>query len=187
MGGLILSILKLEFMSRIWRLPCYVGGGVLAGLVLLIIHISNATSYMTDEPTACINCHIMQPQYASWSRSSHAQQATCNDCHVPHNNIVNKYFFKAKDGLRHSAIFTLGIEPQVIRMIPASERVVQQNCLRCHEQLHTLVTVDESRYCWDCHRETPHGGISSLSSAPNAVMPRLPDMIPLKKQEGDKP
>ena len=41
----------------------------------------------------------MTPQYATWSHSTHREHAHCNDCHVPHNNILNKYYFKAKDGM----------------------------------------------------------------------------------------
>jgi cytochrome c nitrite reductase small subunit len=27
------------------------------------------------------------------------------------------------------------------------------------------------RYCWECHRETPHGRVNSLSSGPYARVP----------------
>ncbi|MDX1495326.1 MAG: NapC/NirT family cytochrome c, partial [Longimicrobiales bacterium] len=42
-------------------------------------------SYLTDDPGACANCHIMDDHYAAWLKSSHAQTATCNDCHTPHD------------------------------------------------------------------------------------------------------
>ena len=28
-------------------------------------------SYMSTDPEVCANCHIMQPQYDSWQKSSH--------------------------------------------------------------------------------------------------------------------
>ncbi|MXV38002.1 hypothetical protein GO491_04825 [Flavobacteriaceae bacterium Ap0902] len=74
--------------------------------------------------------------------SSHREWASCNDFHVPHDNVVNQYYFKAKDGLFHATIFTLRAEPDVMFMREASEEVVQNNCLRCHVQQVTQVKYD---------------------------------------------
>jgi len=172
-----------------WKLPVIVSLGTLTGLFLLIFHISNASSYLSDDPKTCMNCHVMTSQYATWQHSSHARVTTCNDCHVPHNNFISKYLFKAKDGMRHAAIFTLRLEPQVIRIKEAGINVVQENCIRCHEHLVQKVALKdevtvtkrehgEGRYCWDCHRETPHGRVSSLSSNPAARVPQLDPIIP---------
>ena len=117
-----------------WQVPVIILIGVIIGLGLYIFKISNAASYLSDDPETCINCHVMNPQYATWNHSSHREVANCNDCHVPHNNVVNKYFFKAKDGLRHATIFTLRAEPQVIFIKDEGKEVVQQNCIRCHEK-----------------------------------------------------
>ena len=146
---------------------------------------SNATSYMSDDPRACINCHVMLPEYATWQHSSHARVATCNDCHVPHDSLASKYLYKAKDGLRHSTVFTLRQEPQVIAAIPESRKVIQENCIKCHEQMVSTVQAhDEERFCVDCHRETPHGRVHSLSSTPNAAVPPLePVLAPLTRKK----
>jgi cytochrome c nitrite reductase small subunit len=34
------------------------------------------------------------------------------------------------------------------------------------------------RYCWDCHRETPHGRVNSLSSVENARVPVPSSSVP---------
>jgi cytochrome c nitrite reductase small subunit len=39
------------------------------------------------------------------------------------------------------------------------------------------VTLDsreegESKFCWDCHREVPHGRVRSLSAYPDARVPQ---------------
>jgi cytochrome c nitrite reductase small subunit len=172
-----------------WKVPVIISLGVLFGLGLLILRISNAFSYLSDDPRACINCHVMSTEFASWQRSSHAKAATCNDCHVPQDNPVRTYAFKASDGLRHSFMFTFRLEPQVIQIKEAGTNVVQENCSRCHEnQVHKTylsrsISLDErnkgtGKFCWDCHRETPHGRIKSLSAYPHARIPQPEPVIP---------
>ena len=161
-----------------WRFPVMVISSILMGVVLFTLYVSKAHSYLSDNPKTCINCHIMAPQYATWNHSSHREVAHCNDCHVPHNNFVNKYYFKAMDGLRHASIFTLRQEPQVIFIHSKGSEVVHKNCIRCHSKLlndpKLLSSIKayqahrEDRKCWECHREVPHGRVNSFSSVPNA-------------------
>lgn len=165
-----------------WRLVINFLLAGMIGLGLFIAHVSKATSYISDDPKTCVNCHIMAPQYATYAHSSHREWTHCNDCHVPHNNFINKYYFKAKDGLRHATIFTLRKEPQVIFIHRPGREVVQGNCVRCHEDLlrdekfEALTQSEHSfhqrqeRPCWDCHREVPHGRVNSLSSVPNPML-----------------
>lgn len=127
----------------------------------------------------------MTPQYATWTHSSHRQVANCNDCHVPHDNFFRHYGFKAMDGLRHATIFTLRLEPQVIHIKKAGIKVVQENCIRCHghlfepqKKLAGTVVHSGERLCWECHRETPHGRVNSLSSVPNARVPLPESPVP---------
>ena len=181
-----MKLLKKFIPPDQWKLPVILLLAVLTGIGLFSFHISNASSYLGDDPQTCVNCHIMAPQYATWSHSSHREKTTCNDCHVPHNNVLNKYFFKAKDGLRHATIFTLRLEPQVIFIHEAGREVVHENCIRCHSKLltdsklmaynRTTDTNRKERKCWDCHRETPHGRVNSISSVPWARVP-LPGRI----------
>ena len=171
-----------------WRLPMVIATGIFLGMGIFIIYISRAHSYLSDKPETCINCHIMAPQYATWNHSSHREWTNCNDCHVPHDYIINKYYFKAKDGLCHATIFTLRKEPQVIFIKEEGKDVVQQNCIRCHsvvlKDYRTLNKTDEyynfriERKCWDCHREVPHGRVNSLSSVPNARVPIPQSPVP---------
>ncbi|TFG79158.1 MAG: cytochrome c nitrite reductase small subunit [Chrysiogenales bacterium] len=167
-----------------WQLPFLVLAGLGLGLGLLAIYLSNAWSYASDDPKACINCHVMTTHYGTWEKSSHAHVATCNDCHVPHDNVIKKYVFKATDGLRHSAMFTFHLEPQVLEIKPAGMRAVHDNCLRCHtktvDQVASLMPAQcqPERVCWECHRETPHGRQHSLSALPNAQVPKLAAPLP---------
>lgn len=164
-----------------WKYPVIIMYSAIAGLAFTIFYVSNALSYLSDDPIACVNCHIMSPEYSTWFHSSHGRNTVCNDCHVPHDNYVRKYYFKANDGLRHASMFTLRLEPQVIHIKDAGKNVVQENCIRCHEKSInqtnlaevTLKKVKhgEGKLCWDCHREVPHSRIHSLASAPDARVP----------------
>lgn len=171
-----------------WRIPVVILMGFIVGLGLFLLRISNAASYLSDKSETCINCHVMNPQYATWNHSAHREVAKCNDCHVPHNNVFNKYYFKAKDGLRHATVFTMRSEPQVIYIKEEAKKVVQDNCIRCHAKLVTdnavVARFDQSRHfrmdrsCVECHRETPHGRVNSLVSVPNAIIPKLKSPVP---------
>jgi len=102
--------------------------------------------------------------------------------------IFRTYLFKAMDGMRHATIFTLRMEPQVIEIKSAGIGVVQENCIRCHSNQVDMVSLIEvtgsnnkegkGKRCWDCHREVPHGTVNSLASAPHALVPRLPSVLP---------
>ncbi len=184
----IARIIRLFSPPRRWLLPVVVSCGIAFGLIVFLVYVSKAPTYLSDDPKTCVNCHIMAPQYSTWFHSSHRQWASCNDCHVPHDNIINHYYFKGKDGMRHATIFTLRREPQVIFILEPGQKVVKQNCLRCHEPLLTdnrllSYTKDyqhfrNERNCWECHREVPHGRVNSLSSVPNARVPLPESPVP---------
>ena len=158
--------------------------GVLVGLGGLFSYLLRVHTYFIgDNPSACVNCHIMTPYYATWSHSSHGRidnqsnGATCNDCHVPHQNLAFYYGFKAMDGLKHTAYFVMHSERQAPMAETLTGQVVMDNCIRCHYQLNTefvktgrigyMATLrGEGKACWDCHRQVPHGKMNSLSSTP---------------------
>jgi cytochrome c nitrite reductase small subunit len=151
--------------------------GAAAGTALLALQVSNAGSYLSDAPEACINCHVMNGAYAGWAHSAHREEATCNDCHVPHDPLPRKVLFKMMDGARHTFVFTFHLEPQVMRLNEGAIPVVHRNCVRCHEQLvmqTSPATAGPDVRCWHCHRQTPHGLARSLSTSPHLRRPELP-------------
>jgi cytochrome c nitrite reductase small subunit len=179
-GKIIANLTGLRFLSPRWRIPCFLMFGVFAGLGLFVVHISRATSYLSDRPETCMNCHVMTTQYVTWQHSSHAHVATCNDCHVPHTSLPAAYAFKAEDGLWHSTVFTMRWEPQAIKLSERAVPVVEDNCRRCHKQVIEDVSLavhqQGDKRCWDCHRDVPHGTVRSLSATPGIFQPRLPDV-----------
>ena len=108
------------------------GLGVALGLGVYTFTYARGWAYMTDDPRACANCHVMNEQYDGWIKSSHRSVAVCNDCHVPHA-LVPKYVTKARNGFWHSYYFTRGTFPEPIRAVPASRVIAEANCRRCHE------------------------------------------------------
>ena len=176
-----------------WRVPVIVLLGAFSGIVVYAAIVSNFTSYLSDSPATCVNCHIMAPHYATWSHSSHREHATCSDCHVPQDNIFRHYFYKAKDGSRHAAIFTMRAEPDVIMMHEAGKMVVQENCIRCHDFTNERVSaidvtahsarMGEGKLCFDCHRDVPHGTVRSAAAAPHARVPLPQSPMPQWLQE----
>jgi len=171
-----------------WRTTVIILAGIFTGILLLVVHISNAPSYLSDEPETCINCHVMYPYFASWDKGSHGREASCAECHVPQDSFFRKYYVKGSDGLKHATWFTFRWEPQVISIKSRGVSVVQENCIRCHIDLVDMVQLVEvsgrtaaagdGKLCWDCHKETPHGSVRSLSAAPHALVEGLPSVLP---------
>lgn len=144
-----------------------------------LVNASKALSYLSTDPKACINCHVMNPQYATWQHSSHFQRATCVECHLPTHDEVEKYMAKARDGWNHSVAFTMNTFDQAMKISEDGANRVQANCISCHATQVEVVLSNSDRYhdftgtpavdrkCWDCHRDVPHGKARSLSSTPD--------------------
>jgi cytochrome c nitrite reductase small subunit len=135
--------------------------GVAAGLGAFTFWYGEGASYLSSNPEACVNCHIMQPQYDEWVGSSHTAVAGCVDCHLPHPP-VRKWISKAENGWFHSVAFTLQNFPEPIRIKPRNLRIVQDNCVSCHARLvHEMLPASasgESVSCIHCHADTGHAG-----------------------------
>lgn len=95
---------------------------------------AKGASYLSNDPAACANCHIMQEQYASWQRSSHRQVATCNDCHTP-AQFPAKYIAKGLNGFFHSWAFTTGDFHEPIQATARNHRIAENACRNCHGEL----------------------------------------------------
>ena len=134
--------------------------GLLAGLGAYTFRYAEGLSYFSSDPRACVNCHIMQDQYASWQHSPHHAVATCVQCHLPHG-FVSKYWAKAVNGWNHSKAFTLQDFPEPIRIGPRNAAILQENCVTCHadmvsELVHGSTTDEDAVQCVHCHRGVGH-------------------------------
>lgn len=140
--------------------------GIFAGTGGYTFLYAEGLSYMSSDPKACVNCHIMRPQYDAWQKSSHHAVANCVDCHLPHG-FVRKYIAKAENGWHHSKGFTLQDFHEPIMIKPGNSRILQENCLACHSDLvHELVSGATSSGddvgCVHCHSAVGHGETTGL-------------------------
>lgn len=140
--------------------------GLLAGLGGYTFVYARGYSYLTNDPAACANCHVMRDHFAAWTRSSHANVATCNDCHTPPGTVA-KYATKAENGFWHSFYFTTGNYPDPLRITPRNQDVTERACRKCHDELTESiepvraslrpVTAHHSRTsCIRCHERVGH-------------------------------
>ena len=167
-------------MPKLWLIAVVVAAflvAIPAGLGGYTFMYAEGLSYMSSDPKACVNCHIMQSQYDSWQKASHHNVAVCVDCHLPHS-LIPKYIAKADNGYRHSKGFTLQDFHEPIMINDTNKRILQENCLACHDQMvHDLVpgaTFDtDVVYCVHCHSTVGHGEPVGLGGADQGIEEEL--------------
>lgn len=147
--------------SRALLLALCTAFGLFVGIGGYTFWYARGGSYLSDDPAACVNCHVMRPQFAAWQASSHQAVATCNACHVPHDPI-GKYVTKAENGFHHSYAFTFQDFPETIRIKEHSREIVLENCVDCHSSFVDTISAHQddpqSRVdCISCHAGVGHG------------------------------
>lgn len=133
--------------------------GAVAGLGSFTFVYAKGASYLSNDPNACANCHIMQDHLNAWGKSSHHAVATCNDCHTP-SGLIPKYFTKAEHGFFHSLAFTTGDFHDPIQIKERSLRVTENACRKCHQSvvhdMEAVKTYDTPISCVRCHANVGH-------------------------------
>jgi cytochrome c nitrite reductase small subunit len=137
--------------------------GAAIGTGFFTLGYAQGLSYLSDDPQACANCHVMNEQLEGWLRGPHHAAAVCNDCHVPHD-LVGKYLTKGLNGWHHSRAFTLQDFHEPIQITPRNAAILQDACLHCHgdfvhEILAARARADDAVRCVQCHRGVGHGPI----------------------------
>jgi cytochrome c nitrite reductase small subunit len=145
-----------------WGIGLAVAVGLAAGIGAFTFRYAEGFSYFSTDPKACVNCHIMQPQYDAWQKSSHHAVAVCIDCHLPHA-FVPKYLAKAENGWRHGKKFTLQNFQEPIVVQSAGRAILQANCVQCHAALVAELAPGahaggaQNLSCVHCHAGVGHG------------------------------
>ncbi len=135
--------------------------GVLGGLGAFTFGYGEGAAYLSSDPVACTNCHVMQGHFDAWVKSSHHAVATCNDCHLPHDK-VKKWIVKGDNGFFHSLAFTTDDFHEPIQIKPRNRRVTQNACLHCHsDYVNAMLPTREGGdmlLCVHCHSDVGHAG-----------------------------
>jgi cytochrome c nitrite reductase small subunit len=144
--------------------------GIFVGSGIYTFISANGASYLSDDPRVCVNCHVMRDQYDGWQHASHHGFATCNDCHLPHDNVIHQFYVKGSNGYHHSKAFTLMNFAEPIRIKPGNALVLEANCLRCHGEITSEITAHgtlgvptdptlkaDLYGCVRCHKGVGHG------------------------------
>jgi len=136
--------------------------GMALGVGAFTFIYAKGGSYMTNDPKACVNCHIMQEQYDGWIKSSHRSVAVCNDCHAP-ADFVGKYSTKAQNGFWHSFYFTTGNYPDPIQITERNQKITNDACRKCHASIAEMIegpvnkhSAGDTTSCVRCHRNVGH-------------------------------
>lgn len=141
-----------------WLLMAALAGGIL-GLGGYTFIYAEGASYLSDDPAACVNCHVMRDVYDGWHKGSHTAVAVCNDCHTPHR-FPDKYLVKALNGWNHSVAFTTDKFHEPIGITSLNRAVALENCLYCHGDFTVAIShqaTDDPTDCLRCHQGVGHG------------------------------
>jgi cytochrome c nitrite reductase small subunit len=156
-----------------WALALSIALGIAAGVGAFTFRYAEGLSYLSTDPKACVNCHIMNSQYDSWQKSSHHNVAVCVDCHLPHD-FVGKYLAKAENGYRHSKEFTAQSFHEPIAVQARGREILQQNCVACHDSMvHEIAAGPrgerDTLHCVHCHAGAGHGARAGLGGPLRAL------------------
>jgi cytochrome c nitrite reductase small subunit len=142
--------------------------GLALGVGVFTFGYAKGASYLTNDPEACANCHVMDAHFDSWVKSSHRAVAVCNDCHTP-SGLIPKYLTKASNGFWHSFAFTTGDFPDPLRIKEHNLEIAEDACTKCHADIVATITpgphagvasgaerLAEGTTCTRCHNTVGH-------------------------------
>jgi cytochrome c nitrite reductase small subunit len=137
---------------------------VTASIILFIFLLLGPPKLLakSEQPSFCVKCHVMEAEYEAWAHAGAHRRKACIDCHLPNDNAAIHYVWKSIDGLKDVALFYSGQVPERITITEHGKKVLQQNCIRCHEQ--TVAGIDQQRNCWECHRRVMHTRSGALQT-----------------------
>jgi cytochrome c nitrite reductase small subunit len=142
------------------KLPLIIAVAVAVIALGFFVFVTDAPAYGGSAPETCNNCHAMDAEYENWYHAPHEKWTECVDCHLPHQNIAIYYMEKGRQGMKDVYAFTTGNIPVAIRASEKSKDIIQENCVRCHQENVENIMMGEQafdRRCWDCHRNVAHG------------------------------
>lgn len=142
----------------------------------------------TSTPEFCMKCHEMAPMRASYDTDVHGGagrtgiRVNCVECHLPHDNLFNYVFTKAKNGLTEVKTHFFG-DVKSINWHKLREKrakfVYDDGCIKCHTNYLTnkkfkkkalkmhkhyksLKGTKKKLGCASCHNEVGHNGLNNM-------------------------
>jgi cytochrome c nitrite reductase small subunit len=129
---------------------------VLGLMVITLLALSPGLVRETSKSDFCLGCHVMESQYEDWFKTGLHRTIKCVDCHLPNDNIFSHLFWKAVDGTKDVIYFYGRLYTDRITISNHGRQTIQANCIRCHGEMVSGISLDGNRNCWSCHRRTSH-------------------------------
>jgi cytochrome c nitrite reductase small subunit len=150
--------------SRAWTVIKIIALACFGGVAVMAFLMFGPPKLLakSESPDFCSKCHVMGPEFQAWSHMGAHRRKLCVDCHLPNGNTGIHYIWKTLDGLKDVAFFYSGSVPERIRLTAHGEKVLQANCIRCHES--TVEFINHERKCWECHRRLIHTRSGSMET-----------------------
>ena len=156
----------MRIRTRTAAIAAAIAIGLAVGLGGFTFVYARGASYLTNDPQACANCHIMEEHFSAWIKSSHHTVATCNDCHTPHD-LVGKYTTKAMNGFWHSFYFTTGNFPDPLRITPRNHEITEEACRYCHAPIVESIDAEHLQAAGRAEAGMLQGGGGAAGHAPS--------------------
>ena len=96
-------------LRLLWPVLAIITVGAAIGTGGYTFIYAKGSSYLTNDPSACANCHVMRAEYDGWIKSSHHDVAVCNDCHTPHD-LVGKYTLRGDETVWQDGPLTTAVK-----------------------------------------------------------------------------
>jgi len=180
------AMIKNIFTSIKKKIPLLLVVGIVVGFI--VSYTSYEAISRTGTPQFCVVCHEMAPMRASYDNDVHGGngktgiRVNCVDCHLPHNNLVNYVFTKAKNGMSEVGTHFFGNPDAIDWQQKREERakfVYDDGCIKCHSnyatnekispkarQMHEhyngLLGTNKELGCASCHAEIGHNGLNNM-------------------------
>lgn len=168
------------------KLFLFGAAGVFIGLFFSLVMYEGL--HRTSDDKFCVVCHEMAPMVAAYHNDVHGGagktgiKVTCVTCHLPHDNVLNYIYTKARNGVVEGAIHFFG-NPDAIdwhaNRAKKEHFVEDGGCIGCHTNYKTntnisakglkmhahydsLKDTDKKISCASCHVEVGHHGLKSM-------------------------
>ncbi len=163
---------------------------VIIGVIGVIVGVLfSFATYVGVKKTAgesfCSKCHSMQPMTQAYNLDVHGGnnqfgfKAQCTDCHLPHNNLPNYLFTKAKTGLNDVFFETFTNTSKINwskKLKEPDKFVYDSGCLKCHSNLKEESLQNQRAFlahrayfaktttqsCVDCHSNVGHKNLKEF-------------------------